>query len=162
MVRIILEPKGEEVTGRWRKLHNGEFHNFHFSPSIIRVVKSRSTGLAELVTRMGEMKNAYRIFVGKPKVMRPLGRPKRRWKGNDKFVLDSYGLDSSGSSRGQWRTFVNTLMNLRFPKIVEEFWHQVNDYQLQKKSLVPYSYCYIDVWGWLPCARNFWPLSLNL
>jgi hypothetical protein len=28
---------------------------------------------------MGEMRNAYRILVGKPEGKRPLGRPRRRW-----------------------------------------------------------------------------------
>jgi hypothetical protein len=37
----IFGPKGIEVTGGWRKLHNGELHNLHTSPSIIRIIKSR-------------------------------------------------------------------------------------------------------------------------
>jgi hypothetical protein len=28
---------------------------------------------------MGEKRNAYRLLVGKPEGMRPLGRPRRRW-----------------------------------------------------------------------------------
>jgi hypothetical protein len=28
---------------------------------------------------MGEMRNSYRILVGKPEGERPLGRPKSRW-----------------------------------------------------------------------------------
>jgi hypothetical protein len=28
VLRIILGPKRDEVTGEWRKLHNEEFHNF--------------------------------------------------------------------------------------------------------------------------------------
>jgi hypothetical protein len=31
----------EEATGGWRKLQNEELLNFHFSPDIIRVIKSR-------------------------------------------------------------------------------------------------------------------------
>jgi hypothetical protein len=31
------------------------------------------------VAGMGEKRNAYRILVGKPEGMRPLGRPRRRW-----------------------------------------------------------------------------------
>jgi hypothetical protein len=37
----IFGPKGGEVTGGWRKLHNEELHNFYSSPSIIRIIKSR-------------------------------------------------------------------------------------------------------------------------
>jgi hypothetical protein len=50
----------------------------------------------------GEKSNAYRIFVGKPEVMRPLGRPRSRWEENIKMYLREirvrwYGLHSSGS-----------------------------------------------------------------
>jgi hypothetical protein len=37
----IIGPKRDEETGGWRKLHNEEFYNLHFSPSIIRMIKSR-------------------------------------------------------------------------------------------------------------------------
>jgi hypothetical protein len=35
----------------------------------------------------GEMRNAYRILVGIPVGMRPLGRPRRRWVDNIKMDL---------------------------------------------------------------------------
>lgn len=37
--RIIFEPKGQEVTGRLRKLCNEEFHTLHISLNIIRMPK---------------------------------------------------------------------------------------------------------------------------
>jgi hypothetical protein len=39
--RRIFGLKRDEVTGGWRKLHNEERHNLCFSPSIIRIIKSR-------------------------------------------------------------------------------------------------------------------------
>jgi hypothetical protein len=39
------------------------------------MIKSRRVRLAGYVARMGEMRNAYKIFVGKPEGKRPLGRP---------------------------------------------------------------------------------------
>jgi hypothetical protein len=36
----IFGPKREKVMGGWRKLPN-EFHDLSFSPSIIRMIKSR-------------------------------------------------------------------------------------------------------------------------
>jgi hypothetical protein len=66
------------VTGGSRKLHNEELHNLYFSPSIIRMIKSRMMRLARHVARMGEERNAYRILVGKPEGKRPLGRQRRR------------------------------------------------------------------------------------
>jgi hypothetical protein len=49
---------------------------------------------------MGEMRNAYRILVGKPERKRPLERPRHRWVENIKIDLREmgwYGLDRSGS-----------------------------------------------------------------
>jgi hypothetical protein len=40
-VQRIFGPKGDEVTGGWRKLHHEELHNLYSSPSIIRMIKSR-------------------------------------------------------------------------------------------------------------------------
>jgi hypothetical protein len=36
VLRKIFGPKRNEVTGRWRKLHNEELHNLYSSPSIMR------------------------------------------------------------------------------------------------------------------------------
>jgi hypothetical protein len=40
------------------------------------------------VARMGEKRNAYSILVGKPEGKSPLGRPRRRWVNNIKFILE--------------------------------------------------------------------------
>jgi hypothetical protein len=42
------------------------------SPSIIRVIKTRRIKWSVHVVRMGEKRNAYRIFVGKSEGNRPL------------------------------------------------------------------------------------------
>jgi hypothetical protein len=42
VLRRIFEPKKDEVTGGWRNLHNEVFHNLYSSPSIIRMIKSRT------------------------------------------------------------------------------------------------------------------------
>jgi hypothetical protein len=41
VLRRIFGPKGDEVRGGWRKLHNVELHKLYSSPSIIRMIKSR-------------------------------------------------------------------------------------------------------------------------
>jgi hypothetical protein len=41
VLRRIFGPKGDEVKGNWRKLHNEELHNLYSSPNIIRMTKSR-------------------------------------------------------------------------------------------------------------------------
>jgi hypothetical protein len=57
VLRKILRPKRDEVTGGWRKLHNEELHNLYSSPSKIRMIKSRRMRWIRYVARMGE-KNA--------------------------------------------------------------------------------------------------------
>jgi hypothetical protein len=39
VLRRIFGPKRDEVTGGWRKLHNGELHSLCSSPSIIRMIR---------------------------------------------------------------------------------------------------------------------------
>jgi hypothetical protein len=41
VLRRRFGPKRYEVTGDWRRLHNEELHNLYYSPSIIRMIKSR-------------------------------------------------------------------------------------------------------------------------
>jgi hypothetical protein len=59
----------------------------YFSPSIIRIIKSRWMRWVGNVARMGEKRNVYRLLVGKPEEKRPLGRPRRRWIDNIKIDL---------------------------------------------------------------------------
>jgi hypothetical protein len=47
-------------------MHNEELHNTYASSNIIRVIKSRRMRWAGHVTRMGQMRSAYNIMVGKP------------------------------------------------------------------------------------------------
>jgi hypothetical protein len=47
--RVVMRtfgPKRNEVTGEWRKLLNEELHKLYFSPSIIRMIKSKGMGWA--------------------------------------------------------------------------------------------------------------------
>jgi hypothetical protein len=76
------------------ELHNEELHNFYSSPNIIRMIKSRRMRWMGHVTRIVEIRIAYRILVGKPERKRPLGRPRRRWVDNIKIssILERMGL----------------------------------------------------------------------
>jgi hypothetical protein len=40
---------------------------------------------------MGEKRDTYRIFVGRPEGRRQLGRPRRRWEDNIKMDLQEVG-----------------------------------------------------------------------
>jgi hypothetical protein len=37
----IFEPKRDEVTGEWRKLHNGELNDLYSLQNLIRVISRR-------------------------------------------------------------------------------------------------------------------------
>jgi hypothetical protein len=91
VLRGIFGPKRDEVTGEWRKLHNGELYNLYLSPDIIRRIKSRRMRWAGHVARMGEGRNVYGVLVGKPEGKRPLGRPRRRWEDGIKMDLREFG-----------------------------------------------------------------------
>jgi hypothetical protein len=66
LLRRIFGPKRDEVTGGWRKLHNEELHGLYSSPSIIRVIKASRMRWTGHVARMGEVRGAHNILVGKP------------------------------------------------------------------------------------------------
>jgi hypothetical protein len=56
MFRVTVfgtQPKRDQVTGKWRRLHNEELYVLYSSPNIIRVMKSRRLRWAEHVPRMG-------------------------------------------------------------------------------------------------------------
>jgi hypothetical protein len=63
-----------------------------------RIIKLRRMRWAEHVARMRENKNAYRLLVGMPERMRPLGRPRGRWMDNIK--MDRGGVDWIGVKNG--------------------------------------------------------------
>ena len=41
VLKRILGPKRDEVTGEWRKLHNEELNDLYCSPNVVQVIKSR-------------------------------------------------------------------------------------------------------------------------
>jgi hypothetical protein len=86
-------------------LHNEELHILYSSPNIIRQIKSRRMRWAGHVACMGEGRNVYRVFVGKPEGKRPLERPRRRWENGIRMDLKeigwgSCGVDSPGLGQG--------------------------------------------------------------
>ena len=87
VLRRILGPKRDEVTGKWRELHNEELNGLYSALSIFRVIKSRRTRWAGHVARVGERRDVYWFLVGKHEGKRPLWRHRRRCGENIKMDL---------------------------------------------------------------------------
>jgi hypothetical protein len=120
VLRRIFGPKRDVVIGGWRKLHNEELHGLYSSPSIVRMIKARRMRWAGHVARMGELRFAYSILVGRHEGRRPLGRPRRRWEDNIKMnlreiVFEDVDCIHLAPDRDRWRALVNTVMNLQVP-----------------------------------------------
>ena len=48
---VLNVPKKDDITGKWRRLHNEELHDLHSTPNIIRVIKARRLRDAEHLAR---------------------------------------------------------------------------------------------------------------
>ena len=120
VLRLILGPGRNEVTGELRKLHNEKLNDPYSSPSIFRVIKPITMRWAGHVARMGERRGVYRILVGKPEGKRPFGSPRHRWEDNSRVDFQEMGCGDMNwielaQDRDRWRALVNVVMNLRVP-----------------------------------------------
>ena len=119
VLRKILGAKRDEII-EWRKLHNAVLHALYYLPSIISNLKSRRLRWAGHVAHMGQFRNAYRVFVGKPEGKRSIERPRRRWEGNINMDLREVDCDPGdwialADDGDQWRAYVRAVMNIRVP-----------------------------------------------
>ena len=87
MLKRIFVPKRDEVTRKWKKLHNEELNDLYSLPNIVQVIKSRRMRWAGHVVLVGERRGVYRFFGGEPEGKRPLGRHSCRWENNIKMDL---------------------------------------------------------------------------
>jgi hypothetical protein len=74
VLKRLFGPKGKELAGGWRSLHNEEPSNIYCSPDTTRMVKSRKIRLVGFVTWMGDIRNAVRIYLEKT------GRGETAWR----------------------------------------------------------------------------------
>jgi hypothetical protein len=115
----ILAPKRDEGKETGGNCIMRSFITYS-SPSIIRMMTSRTMRWSGLAARMWEMRNVCRILVGKPEGKRPLGMPGRRRE--DDIKIDLREISCSGiewidlaKDSDQWRALVDTEINLRLP-----------------------------------------------
>jgi hypothetical protein len=93
MLREIFGRKRDEVTGDWRELHNDELHSSYSSPDIRLSWWGGCIGKA--CSAHGELRNTYKILVGKPDGTTQLDRRRHRLEDNIKMDVRKAGLDCS-------------------------------------------------------------------
>jgi hypothetical protein len=93
VLRRIYGPQREQVAGVWGTLCNEKLHNFYSPPNNISVIKPRTVRWVGHAARMGEMRNAHRVFVGKAEGKRSFGIPRFRWEDNIKMDLKEVGCE---------------------------------------------------------------------
>jgi hypothetical protein len=87
VLRIICGPNRDEVTGGWRKLHNGGLHNLYYSPNIIRMIKSRRMRWLGHVTLKEDMKMLIKFWLESLK-----GRDHSEDLGVDGWIILKFNL----------------------------------------------------------------------
>jgi len=105
----------DELTGEWRKLHNGKLNDLYSSPNIVQVIKSRRMKRVGHVVCMWVRKGVDRVLLGKSEEKRPLGRPRHRWEDNIKMDLQEVGCESMdwidlAQDRDRWRALVDGVL----------------------------------------------------
>lgn len=75
------------MTGK--KVINEEVYNVYSSADIIKMIKLSKMRFVRHTAHIGEMRNWYKIFVGKPGWTRSLRRPRCRREVNNRMDLKS-------------------------------------------------------------------------
>jgi hypothetical protein len=118
VLRRICGPKRNELTEKWRKLHNDELNELYSSPNIFLVIKSRKMRWVGHVACVAERSGIYRVLLRKLEGKRPLERPRHRWEDYMKMDLQEVGCGGMGwiklaQDRDRWQARVNAVMNLQ-------------------------------------------------
>jgi hypothetical protein len=99
------------------------------------VDKTRRVSWAGRVTHMCEMRNTYKVFVGKGEEKRSLRKLMRRWEDDIKNNLKEIWCESvdwihAAQDQYQWRAVVNTVMISSGPMIGSEYFDWLSVFHL--------------------------------
>jgi hypothetical protein len=75
VLRRVVGPKRDEVTGAWRKLHNEELNNLYSLPNIVQLVKSRRIEMGRMWREWGRKEGCTRCWWGNLRERRCWGDP---------------------------------------------------------------------------------------
>jgi hypothetical protein len=64
ILRKLLEPKRDERTGEWRKLHNEELNDLSYSLNIVRVIKIEKNEMGGACCTYGGVERCIVYFGG--------------------------------------------------------------------------------------------------
>jgi hypothetical protein len=78
VLRILADPKRQEVRENLRRLHNEEFRGLHSSPNITRLM--RKNGTRQACDKYRGEDRCVQDLVGKHERKRLLGKCKYRWE----------------------------------------------------------------------------------
>jgi hypothetical protein len=93
------------------------------------------------LARVGEGRGVYRVLVGKLEGKRQLGRTRRRWEDNIKMDLQEVGWSCGdwmelAQDRDRWPALVNTVRNLRVPKMRGISWLAAEPVSFSRRTLL--------------------------
>ena len=122
VLRRAFGPKRDEITGKWRKLHNEELSDRYSLPNIVRVVKSRRMRWASMWSVWGRGEGCTRFWWGNLRERDHWGDPDADGRIILRWIFRKWEVGCGdwmelAQDRDRWRALVSTVMNLRVPKM---------------------------------------------
>lgn len=116
VLRRILGPNIDPVSGRVRVKTNVEIRRLTEQPYITGVIKSMRLRWAGHVARAPPERAIRRVLDNRPTSPRPLGRPRLRWEDNVSMDAGRLGVPdwrAAAQDRSGWRTVVDAAIGLQ-------------------------------------------------